>query len=376
MKTNRTIPWKSVAAVCAFWLGALGAAGAQESPPAEAAGASTGLRLNFRGAPLDEVLDYLSREAGFIINREADIQGVVDVWSYQPLSPDEAVILLNTVLNGKGYAAVRNERVLTIVTREEARKRSLPVHAGSDPEEIPRTDEMVTQIIPVRHAGVEQLLENLTPLLESYAVASVNESSNAIVLTDTQANIRRITEIVQALDTSITSISDLKVFMLQHSEAESVAELVNSLFETEDSDSRSGPSMPRFFGGPRGGPMGGGDNQSTDAQSAALKAVSRVTAVGDERTNALVVAAPDELMPTISELVAKIDTVAEAPREVRVFTMEYADAEEMAELITDLFEESGSTTSSYTSRSTSTGSSSTNSSQSSSSSSSGMSLDR
>ena len=69
-----------------------------------------GLRLNFRGVPLDMVLNYLSDAAGFIIVLEGKVEGKVDVWSNQPLTKDEAVDLLNTILNKNDYAAIRNGR--------------------------------------------------------------------------------------------------------------------------------------------------------------------------------------------------------------------------------------------------------------------------
>src|SRR5439155_7118154 len=69
-----------------------------------------GLRLNFRGVPLEMVLNYLSDAAGFIIVMESKVEGKVDVWSNQPLNKDEAVDLLNTILNKNKYAAIRNGR--------------------------------------------------------------------------------------------------------------------------------------------------------------------------------------------------------------------------------------------------------------------------
>jgi hypothetical protein len=57
-----------------------------------------GLRLNFRGAPLELVLEKLSEAAGFIIVLEAQPRGRVDIISNQPVSKDEAFGLLNTVL--------------------------------------------------------------------------------------------------------------------------------------------------------------------------------------------------------------------------------------------------------------------------------------
>src|SRR5207237_8472712 len=72
-----------------------------------------GLRFNFRNVPLDTVLNYLSDAAGFIIVLETKVTGNIDAWSNQPLSKAEAVSLLNTVLNQKGYAAIENGRTLT-----------------------------------------------------------------------------------------------------------------------------------------------------------------------------------------------------------------------------------------------------------------------
>ena len=79
-----------------------------------------GLRLNFRGASLDLVLNYLSEAAGFIIVLDTKVSGKIDAWSNQPLTKDEAVDLLNSVLNKNGYAAIRHGRTLNIVNKSTA----------------------------------------------------------------------------------------------------------------------------------------------------------------------------------------------------------------------------------------------------------------
>jgi len=62
-----------------------------------------------------------------------------------------------------------------------------------------------------------------------------------------------------------------------------------------------------------------------------------VVAVAETRTNAVVVSAPDDIMPTISDLVEEIDTASDTDREVRVFPLQHANAEEMSTLITNVF---------------------------------------
>src|SRR6202012_1036950 len=95
------------------------------------------LYLNFRGAPIDEVLNYLSDAAGFIIEHDTRVSGTVDVWSAKPVSKDEAVQLLNSVLNRNGYAAVRSGRTLRIMSHEDAIHSEIPVVVSNDPESIP-----------------------------------------------------------------------------------------------------------------------------------------------------------------------------------------------------------------------------------------------
>src|SRR5579864_2246768 len=71
-------------------------------PPITSESGTNGLRINFHGAPLNLVLDYLSDAAGFIINKTADVHGTVEVWSKQPVTKDEAVDLLSSVLSKNG----------------------------------------------------------------------------------------------------------------------------------------------------------------------------------------------------------------------------------------------------------------------------------
>ena len=202
------------------------------SPPAPTPAAPGGsIRLNFQNASLADVLNYLSAAAGFIITQETPVTGTVNVVSQQPVSIDEAVDLLSSILADKGYAVVRNGRILKIVSLQDAPKRGdVPVYNTADPDKIPRKDNLVTQILPVRYAEVGKLVDNLRPLLSNNATISSNDSSNAIILTDTQTNIHRMAEIIHALDTSISGISQIKVFTLRFSDAKGLADVLTQLF--------------------------------------------------------------------------------------------------------------------------------------------------
>ena len=314
------------------------------TPPAAAAAKPTtkgGVILNFQNASLTDVLNYLSEAAGFIVVQEATVSGTVNVVSRQEITKEEAVDLLNAVLIEKGFTAIRNGRILKIVNAKDAKKRDIPVAITSDPDQIPRNDAMVTQIMPLRFGEAAKLVENLQPLLSDNATISANDSANSILLTDTQTNIRRIAQIIRAIDTSLASISTIHVYPLRFADAKELATIVTSLFQVNSSSSgnsgrnRGGGGFGGF-GGPGGGQGGPGGGQSAP-QSEAKQAASRVVAVADEQSNSLIVSAAADLIPEITDVIEKLDTSIDAVSETRIFRLQHADATELAETLTKLY---------------------------------------
>jgi type II secretory pathway component GspD/PulD (secretin) len=315
------------------------------TPPAPSIGENErGIRFNFRGVPLEMVLNHLSEAAGFIIVLETRVSGTVDAWSNTPLTKNEAVDLLNTVLAKNGFAAIRNGRTLKIVSREEAKTKDIPVRAGAKADEIEKSDEMITQIIPVKYANAPALVQNLTPLLGTYATLSANESGNALVLTGTQTDIRRMVEIVTALDTSISDVSDIKVFPLRFADSKAVADAIKELFQlpTQNNNNQRNQFMNRFGGGPPGfgqnfGPGGNRGNRGGAPASPAVTANSRVMAIADERANAVVVSAPEPVVAQIELLIAELDVSVSDVTELRVFPLKNADPQELTDIMAQLF---------------------------------------
>lgn len=301
------------------------------------------LRLNFQGAPIDTVLDYLSRAGGFVIVRDTPVAGTIDIVSHAPLSADEAVALLHTVLSDRGYGVIRTERVLRIVRRDDARNRDLPVVTGNDPDEVPRTGELVTQIVPLHHTTAAKLIETLKPLIPAQTTISANEDSNALVVTDTRVNIRRMLEIIKALDTAVSSILDIAVIPLRYADAVQAADLVNKVYETpvSRSTSQSGSNRGGFMSRMRGfGPPGFGgdaDATATDTSREAKATASYVKAVADENGNAVVVTAPAETLEQIRQLLQELDAPSEDTTTVRVLPLRYADATQVANMLASLY---------------------------------------
>ncbi|XHR30202.1 MAG: secretin N-terminal domain-containing protein [Chthoniobacteraceae bacterium] len=304
------------------------------------------LMLNFQNASLTDVLNYLSEAAGFIVVQDTTIAGTVNVVSKQPVSIDDSVDLLNSVLIDKGYAAIRNGRILKIVPRSGAQKMDIPVQSGSDPTQIPRKDGMVTQILPVRYVEAAKLVENLRPLLSPDATLSANEASNALLLADTQTNVHRMAEIIHALDTSVSSISTIHVYTLQYADSKSLATVITQLFATDQTTSSGGNN--RGNNNNQGGrpmpPWMANTAATGKAQSAAQQAATRIIAVSDDQSNSVIVSAPDAAIPTISDIVTRIDQNISDITETRIFRLARADAMELANEFNTLYNDTTSST--------------------------------
>jgi general secretion pathway protein D len=305
------------------------------------------LRMNFRDASLDQVLTYLSEAAGFIINVKpgTSVRGKVTVMSNEPLTKDEAVNLLNTVLNENNLAAVENGRTLSVMPRDEAKIAGIPVVSGADPDKIPITDKIVTQIMPVRFVEAAQLLKDLQPLVSIQTTMTANEAGNAIVMTDTQSNIHKVAQIIHDIDMGAEEFTELRVFPLHNSDPTTTADLLTQLFadDTSRQGNQGGFSNP-FAGGGRfarfaalSGQSRGNQGSSNNAQNQRIKKRNRVVAVADERTASVVVSATRDLMEQIEDVIDRLDGDLKGKKSVHVFAIQHADPAEALPILTEMF---------------------------------------
>ncbi|QQE11309.1 type II secretion system secretin GspD [Planctomycetota bacterium] len=292
--------------------------------------------INFEQMPIATVLDYLSEKAGYIIVKEADVTGNISIVSKQPISKSELIPLLNTVLKQHNLAAILNDRILTIVSLSDAKTHNIPVNYGSDPDEISSAGHIITQVIPISNIEAEKLIEDISPLIQEYAQITANENSNSIILTDSSDNVKRIAQIIQALDRHVSSIVDVRVFPLDYADADSTAKLINEIFEEDQKSSQqqSNPFSRFMMARGRGGPSGDSRQGSQSTGSTPSRAVK---AASDDRTNTVVVSGPTESLETIAMLIEDLDANPAATQSVFIYELKNADAETLEESLNKLF---------------------------------------
>ena len=87
------------------------------------------LFLNFRSAPLREVLGYFSDAADFSIEVESNVKidCPIELCNDEPVGKDEAVMLLKEALLEHGYMAIYRNGLLTIIRKQDAKKYCIPL---------------------------------------------------------------------------------------------------------------------------------------------------------------------------------------------------------------------------------------------------------
>ncbi len=324
-------------------------------PPSDAGTNADTLRLNFRNAPLEMVLNYLSDAAGFIIVLDTQVHGNVSVISSHPMTRDEAVDLLNAVLNKNGYAAIRDGRTLTIVSKDDAKTRNIPVKVSNDPDKIPNNAEIVTQIIPIRFVEAEQLAKDLSLFVSPQATIVANEAGNSIVITDTQSNIKHLVEIIKAVDSSAEGETQIRVFHLRHANPTDVANELGQIFPSNSGSSGTSTSPIRFGGGGAGGGPGGffarmmggggfgggggggGGGASGSGSNARMQKQTQVLAVADLRTSSVIVTASSDLMSEIAGMMEQLDVSSTRDQKVYVYHLDHGDPEQAVQVLQSMF---------------------------------------
>jgi len=166
-------------------------------------------------------------------------------------------------------------------------------------------------------------------------IAVADERTNSVVVRGPAELLDLVSEVLSSLDDTTVEVAGVKIFQLRYADAMNVADIVNNLFgdEQSQSDQRGGFAMFRS-------PFGGSDRRQSQDDESGSKLT--VVAAADSQTNTVVVTGPNALLEVVAGVVEKLDTQIPNLADVKVFHLEYADAQDTSELINEVFGESGS----------------------------------
>jgi len=288
-----------------------------------AAPAGAGLTLNFPDTDVAAVASVMADILGRPVMVDPRAKGKLSLRSEQPVSRAQALALFSTALRGLALAMVDSDGLLKIVPEAEAK-----LQAGSSPVDASgRTgDPVLTQIFRPSFENAANLLSVLRPLISPNNTINLNAGNNSLVVTDYASNLRRIGQIVAALDTP--SATDVEVIPLQHAVAADLAVTVARL----SADGTTAPSAGNAAPGGRAADTGSTAGSATG---------SGVTVLADTQLNALLVRAPNPArLATVRALVARLDQPGASGTggsNVHVIYLQHAEATRLATVLRAAF---------------------------------------
>ncbi len=267
--------------------------------------------VNFDQVDIRIMLKTIGDITGVNFIVDDSVRGTVTVMSPTKIRLGEIYKVLESILEVKGYAAVPARDLVKIVPRAEASKRNLQVRIGSKPSEIPESDSIVTQIIPLKYADVTEVSQIIKPLLATSSYMATYPRTNSILITDASSNIHHVAKIIQKLDVT-GSKEQVAVIGLEYASAQVLSEQITSIMLK----SKSVPSRTA---------------RSRDAPQ-----INRgIQILPDVRTNSLIVVANTQDTETIKKLANQLDIQRPSrAANVRVMYLKNAPAKETAESLT------------------------------------------
>ncbi|MEP6940741.1 MAG: secretin N-terminal domain-containing protein, partial [Rudaea sp.] len=149
--------------------------------------------LNLKDADIQELIATVAEITGknFIVG--PNVSGKVTVISQTPQRPDEIYRTFLGILRLHGYAAIPSGNMVKIVPEAAAQQDG---SAGLGGYASAAADELVTQIIPLKHLPATELVPILRPLMPQGAQLIAHAASNSLVVSDRAGNVARIVSIV------------------------------------------------------------------------------------------------------------------------------------------------------------------------------------
>jgi len=147
------------------------------------------------GVPIHSVIRAVAKRTGkrFII--DSRVHGNVQLIGEEPGNVTYTDLL--TILEVDGFTAVEGGSFVRVIPEASVRQLALPLVVGT--ATFPDA-QYVAAVIPVRKIPAASLVPILRPLLPQQAHLAAAICSNAILMVDTYANIKRIESIIATLD--------------------------------------------------------------------------------------------------------------------------------------------------------------------------------
>jgi general secretion pathway protein D len=295
--SRRTIIFAALLVACTCLAGPNLARAQAASAPGNAAPRRSGdeprYTLNFRDADLAQIADAVATAThkSFIIDPRVRAQ--VTMISSTQVDAATFYETFQSILQVHNFIAVPGAGN-TVKIIPDANQRFYPGSHDLQEHVSPTSDEIVTEVIPVKNVSAVQLVTVLRPLVPTTGQINAYSQANMIIISDHEANVNRVMKIIARIDQ--VGDADVEVIPMQNASATDIARVLTSLYQ-------------------------GQGQQDPGVQATKF--------VSDERSNSILISGEPSGRLRARALIAHLDTPQQGGGETEVRYLHYADAEKL-----------------------------------------------
>jgi len=257
-------------------------------------------KVNLKDADIRAFVSQIADITGYSFVIDPRVKGKVTVVSNASMDKAAVYEMFLSVLGVHGFAAIPGAGVIKIVQQNNAKQT-----AQNDKlfRKIP-SEQIVTRVIQVNNASALELVPILRPMVAKYGHLAGVAAANALIISDHVANIKRISKIIDELDSP--SKYELEVVQLQEAWVGDMVKLLEELAPSELGKATKGKGSKKF------------------------------SVVADQRSNRLILRGDESFRDKMRSLISKLDQPSSTGGKTKVVRLKHADASDIAELIKGL----------------------------------------
>lgn len=200
--------------------------------------------LNFDAVELVEVIHVLARHLRLNYTIGPDVQGVVTIFSGQPVRREDLLPIFHEILRFHGAVAVRQGSLYRITAVSEAPGLAGPGRA--------RGAGFAMRVLPVRFFPVAVMKRLLAPFMSTSGTILDHVRGNYLVVVDSPSNIRRLSEIKALIDVEAFSGARMELYRPKAAAASDLAWEMSAAMALSGASAAEGePFAARFLPLPR-----------------------------------------------------------------------------------------------------------------------------
>ena len=268
------------------------------SQPAISTPATRYVTIDFDNVDIQVFIKFISELTGrnFVIDEK--VKGKVTVISPTKIAVDEVYKVFESVMEIYGFTTVPAGDVIKVIPALEARGKNTELRLKR--EVAAPGDRIVTQILSLQHASPDEMKKVLDPLISKTSIILAYAPAGMLIITDVLSNIKRLQEIVTALD--VEGVGEVISYIpLQSASATEIVKSLTAVFPPQK------PGIPP------------------------------IRIVADGRTNSIILMASETNTANVKKLISLMDKdIPRSGSTLHVFRLQNGNAEDLVKVLMNL----------------------------------------